>query len=367
MKEQIRVNITTTVNKAAIRREKRNGRDVIIVSSATMPDDVIMNGVKYPAAEIKKGFSTLERSPAPFGHPTINGEFVSAKDPEGLNLGWIGAWNENVRQEGGRVLLDKVIDVARANESEKGKAVLAAIDAGEPVHTSTGLLCMLDNAEDDTHKNVARALHFDHDAILLEEEGAATPEQGVGMMVNSKGEKIRVVNSIYEDAERDMDWAVEQLARALDKRDRVTVLERIKAAILGAVAPARDETSTNGSEDDMDKDQIETLSNQVNGLVEAQAGLGAVIANAVKEALKPLTDSLEATALANKAKDDAELEVLRTKIVNANMMGKEAADTLSLAAARELAKTAEPGKAYSLNSAFNAPADTGGFQAPKGD
>ena len=27
-------------------------------------------------------------------------------------------------------------------------------------------------------------MYFDHDAILLGEEGAATPSQGVGMMVN---------------------------------------------------------------------------------------------------------------------------------------------------------------------------------------
>lgn len=109
--EQVRVNIRTLANTAAIRREKRNGRDVIIVPSATMPDDVVMNDILYPAAEIAKSFKSLERTPAPLGHPTINGAFVSARDPESINLGWIGAWNENVRQEDGRVLLDKVIDV----------------------------------------------------------------------------------------------------------------------------------------------------------------------------------------------------------------------------------------------------------------
>ena len=117
--------------------------------SATLPDDVVMNDILYPAAEIAKSFKTLERTPAPLGHPSVNGKFLSARDPEGLNQGWIGAWNENVRQEGGRVLLDKVIDVERANQSEGGKRVLAAIDAGDPVHTSTGLLAIMDAANGD--------------------------------------------------------------------------------------------------------------------------------------------------------------------------------------------------------------------------
>lgn len=147
--DQVRVNIRTLANSAAIRREKRNGRDVIIVPSATLPDDVVMNDILYPAAEIAKSFKSLERTPAPLGHPSVNGKFLSARDPEGLNQGWIGAWNENVRQEGGRVLLDKVIDVAVANQSEGGKRVLAAIEAGDPVHTSTGLLSFLDAANGD--------------------------------------------------------------------------------------------------------------------------------------------------------------------------------------------------------------------------
>lgn len=172
---QVRVNVRTLANTKAVRKEKRNGRDVVIVPSATLPDDIIMNGIKYPAAEISKSFAGLNRTPAPLGHPMINGKFVSARDPEGLNIGYIGAWNENVRRENGRVFLDKVIDVEVANRSQGGKDVLAAIEKGEPVHTSTGLLANLEavtNAAD--HKHIARNIEFDHDAILLGEVGAAT-------------------------------------------------------------------------------------------------------------------------------------------------------------------------------------------------
>ena len=84
---QTRVNIRSVANTALVRTETRNGRKIMIIPSATLPDDVVMNGIKYPAQEIANSFKTLERTPAPFGHPLVNGKFVSASDPEGINLG----------------------------------------------------------------------------------------------------------------------------------------------------------------------------------------------------------------------------------------------------------------------------------------
>src|SRR5690554_2091555 len=118
---QIRANIKTRVSNTAIRREKRNGRDVIIVPSATLPDNIIMNRIKYPADVIEAGYKTLERTPAPLGHPAIDGVYINANDPEAINGFWVGAWNENVRRENGRVLLDKVIDVARAESTDRSE------------------------------------------------------------------------------------------------------------------------------------------------------------------------------------------------------------------------------------------------------
>lgn len=137
--------------------------------------------------------------------------------------------------------------------------MLNAIDKGEPVHTSTGLLAMLDAANGDVpYKFTARDIEFDHDAILLDEEGAATPEQGVGMMVNSAGEEIDVVNStLTEDAERGVDWALEHLAQALDRRERASWLERVKTALIEALKGSeRAQPSTNSTKDDDDMDSL---------------------------------------------------------------------------------------------------------------
>lgn len=355
--KQVRVNIRAAVQNAAIRRERRDGRDVVIVPSATLPDGVVMNGIRYPADEIAKSFASLDRTPAPLGHPTLNGRFVSASDPEGLARGWIGAWNENVRREGGRVLLDKVIDISTAGQLEGGKAVLAAIEKGDPIHTSTGLLCNLEalnGDQPDGAKHIARNMVFDHDAILIGEDGAATPEQGVGMLVN--GQSVEVINSDLEDrAERELDWAVEQVARAMEARAKLPMLARIKDTLLsllgaGEGQPAEDETETKESEMTVSKEQFDALSATVNALAEGFKGLGDQITNAVAAAVKPLTDA-QAEMLANaKAKDEAEKAELVNKVVKANLLTEAVANGLTLDALRELAPKAEPGKAAALNA-----------------
>jgi len=362
MGKHVRVNIRTIANMASIRKERRNGRDKIVVPSATLPDGVVMNGISYPAEEIEKGFMSLNNTCAPLGHPTINGMFVSASDPEGINIGWIGAHNENVRRENGRVLLDKVIDVARANESVGGRSVLEAVEKGTPIHTSTGLFCDLEASTDDAYEFIARNMDFDHDAILLGEEGAATPDQGVGMMVNAKGEEsqIDVINSVFEDFEREMDWAADMALRAAERLERVPVMDRIKSAIMEAVRGAGREPSANTGEADMtDKAQFDALSAKVDALTESQNGIGETVANAVTAAMKPLTDNLAEMQANQTAKDKAELDGYVAKIVKANILDADEAAELTLNAARKLAANAKPGTAAALNGAFGGtgPAD----------
>lgn len=357
MSERIRVNVRALANTKAVRREKRNGRDVVIVPSATLPDDVIMNGIMYPADEIEKSYKSLNRAPAPLGHPLINNQFVSARDPEGINLGWVGAWNENVRRENGRVFLDKVIDVEVASRSEGGKAVLNAIDKAEPVHTSTGLYCDLEAANGDAdYKHIARNIEFDHDAILIGEDGAATPDQGVGMFVNAKGEseEITVINSALDTAERELDWAGMHLLSALERRERASVWERIKSAIMEAVTghDGRETSANKGDADMADETQLEELSAKVNALTESQKNIGETIANAVAEAVKPLIDAQAEMKANQEAKDEAEKAELEAKVVKANLLDEETAKATPLNTLRALAPKAEPGKAAPINGAF---------------
>ncbi|PHR83109.1 hypothetical protein [Henriciella sp.] len=370
MNKHVRVNVRSLANTKAAQRVKRNGRDLLIIPSATLPDNVVMNGIKYPADEIERSYKTLNRTPAPFGHPMVDGVFVSAREPEGINASWVGAWNENVRRENGRVFLDKVIDIEFAKQLEGGRTVLNAVDKGEPIHTSTGLLCELENCDgSEDHKFIARNIMFDHDAILIGEDGAATPEQGVGMFVNSKGEQeqVEVINSAFERADTELDWAVDSMVRALEQREKAPLKERIKSAILEMFTSSEREPSANRKEADMtvSKEQFDALSAKVDTLSEAIKP--ETLANAVKEAVKPLTDNLEALQNAQKAKDEAELKGYVETIVKANLLTEDEANELTLNAARSLAEKAKPGKAAPLNPAFAANNGKPTFQLPKAE
>ncbi|CZU50441.1 gp7 [Enterobacter cloacae] len=219
----MQVNITTKVNSQSIRRETYNGREHLVLPSYTLPANVVMNGGLYTQEQIDAHYKGLEGTLAPLGHPQVNGQFVSAFSPEGINAGHIGAWNRNVKKSGNRIYLEKWVDVARAGESEGGKELLervAAIERGEdvpPIHTSVA--AFLDQLEPNEQQRatgadwVAKIHSMDHDAILLHEVGAATPEQGVGLMVNAdlaqplKANSGALVGESYREREQRLDRA----------------------------------------------------------------------------------------------------------------------------------------------------------------
>lgn len=366
--KQVRVNVRSVAD-AAVRREKRHGRDVIVVSSATLPDGIVMNGLCYPAEEIEKSYETLNGTLAPYGHPKVNGKFVSAKDVDGLAMGYIGAHNENARRENGRVLIDKVIYVDVANRSEEGKAVLAAIEKGEPIHTSTGLLCQLDDAPDGAaYKHTARNIFFDHDAILLNEEGAATPDQGVGMMVNAKGEEFEVINSAIDYADRDLDWAVTSVVDALDRREKAGLVDRVKALLIGLVDRETPKASTEETPMPITEEQFSELSTKVNGLADDLGKIGDTISEAVANAVKPLTDNLSEMQANQKAKDDAERAELADKLVKANVLeSAEEAEGMQVNVLRRMVDKTKPGTAAPLGAGIKTNGEKPQFKLPEGD
>lgn len=224
---KIRVNIRSVVNHASVREELDvNGRMCIVVPSKTLPDDVVMNDIKYPAAEIAKSFNTLEGTPAPMGHPIVRGQYVGVGHSEAYPF-ISGAINRNVKRVDGVVHLEKWIDKEYATRNHP--SLIEAINKKQPIHTSTGLtLERIEVANGADYKYEAHNMLFDHDAILLNDVGAATPEQGVGVFVNSAGDQYEVINSVLSDESADSTRAAIQAALPedawLDDYDETTAI-----------------------------------------------------------------------------------------------------------------------------------------------
>ncbi|HIA8530116.1 TPA: hypothetical protein ACWS2F_001679 [Escherichia coli] len=342
-KELIQVNTKLTAN--TIRRETYNGREHIVVPSYTLPFNIVMNREYYPEAEIIANYQSLEGTLAPLGHPTVDGKFVSAFSPEGLNTGFCGAWNRNVELRGNRVYVEKWVDVETASHSSQGRELLArlkALEKGEskdPIWSSVAVYRQRMPATEEMKAqgadHVVKIMSIDHDAILLHEPPAASPEQGVGLMVNTDQAKPLMAVAMKENSYRTLEKQLTAAAREMfpdadyvyvvDFTDRevtiatnencaerynyekqadkiilnngeLTTNEESKswfaqfAEHLSNLFSLNEKIKANKSEDDpmpLTKEERAELVKEIN------EGLAANIANAVAEALKPVQASVE--------------------------------------------------------------------------
>ena len=195
------VNVLSVVNsKSKISTQIIDGKEHIVINDVVpIVDDIVMNGIFYPSDEINKSYMTLNDNLMPLDHPRINNENVSALNPQAINNYYIGAWGRNVRKVGDKVLMDAYIDRKFAESTEKGRMLVNRLDdmmSGKnttPIHVSTGLTYQADHqsgtSKGKRYSSIARNMKFDHVAILTDKQGAATPEDGVGIFVNSNGQK----------------------------------------------------------------------------------------------------------------------------------------------------------------------------------
>jgi hypothetical protein len=206
-----RVHILTAVNASAV---SKTGGKYTIKGVCGAVNEIVMNGMLYPADQLAKGVATLNGKPAPAGHPkNAAGQFISALNGEALLDAYIGSVCTNARHEGGRTLVDVVVNEAQARAHPDGLKLVERLDAAiagnnaDPIHVSTGLFVEPITANGESlgrkYDRIATNLQYDHLAILLNQQGAGTPEQGVGMFLNADGDEDEIeavtVNTDPED------------------------------------------------------------------------------------------------------------------------------------------------------------------------
>lgn len=198
--KKTRIHILSAVNAANV---SKDGGMYTIKDVCGAIDGIVMNSALYPAEELRNSAASLEGKPAPAGHPKDgDGRFISALNGSALLNAYIGSVCTNARHEGGRTLVDIVVNEAQARAHPDGVKLVARLDAAitgnnaDPIHVSTGLLCKMLTANGESggkrYTRIATGIQYDHLAILLNERGAGTPEDGVGMFLNSDGQEVEV-------------------------------------------------------------------------------------------------------------------------------------------------------------------------------
>lgn len=197
---QQRIHILSTVNASAI---SKTGGMYTINGVCGAVDDIVMNAMLYPGDQLAAGIATMEGKPAPAGHPKdVNGRYISALSGDALLSSYAGAVCVNARHEGGRSVVDVRVNEAQAMAHPDGKKLVERLESAmngsniEPIHVSTGLVCEAISANGESkgkkYSRIATNIKYDHLAFLLNEQGAGTPADGVGMFLNAAGEELPV-------------------------------------------------------------------------------------------------------------------------------------------------------------------------------
>lgn len=371
---ELRVNAFTAVDNSKIRRETVDGREYVIVPSSTLPANVVMNSVLYPAEETARTYKQLDGKLAPLGHPKdAAGNWISAGNALAIHANHIGAFNRNVTLgEDGRVHAEKWIDVLFANATERGPEVLAAIEKGEPISTSIAIWLRVHPVPEGLpYSGKAEYLEIDHDAILVGEVPAAGVDQGVGLFVNvdagtldgmtqqEKHEVLRAAGvarwpelyvwladftdqtAVFELEQRsdgpapanryvavdyEMSGAVANLAEAVRPAVRKSQWQILANSVFNRGALNFDVQTTTQEAVDMTPEQIKELREGIGADLKVNA------AEAVSGALAPVLDRLTALEAQVGKGEAAETEALRTEV--ATHIGADAAAELSVNALR---------------------------------
>lgn len=183
------------------------GRKYLVAPSVPVREGVL-NGEFVPATEIEKFAMAWNGRPMPLGHPKDAAGFISANSPD--------LWDEtpaffwNAHAEAGALKGEVWLDIEKA-EALGGLAVqaLARLRQNLPVELSTAYFRDLDPApgvyEGKPYRGVARNLRPDHIAILLDEPGACSWQDGCGTpRVNSAQQQAKASHSFLSALVRNL-------------------------------------------------------------------------------------------------------------------------------------------------------------------
>lgn len=168
---------------AKTRREMLNGVEHLIVPTVAFVEGVL-NDELVLASEIEDSFQSWNGRPVMLGHPTVNGVFVSANDPEILDALSFGRLF-NTQLDGAKLKQEMWIPLQMAlAKGDDFKEAIERFESGEMVDVSTAYVRDVEEKAGEFNgqkfEAVARNIRPDHLAILLHEPGACSLQDGCG-------------------------------------------------------------------------------------------------------------------------------------------------------------------------------------------
>lgn len=215
--------------QATAKEVTRKGRKYLVAPAVPIKEGVL-NGEFVPADEIEKFALSWNGRPMPLGHPKDANGYISANNPE--------LWDEtpaffwNATADAGALTGEIWLDIEKA-QALGGLAVQAMqrLKQGLPVELSTGYFRELTQAPGEfngkAYRGIARNLRPDHIAILLDQPGACSWQDGCGApRVNSAQEQEQASQTFISALVRNV---VRSLTPGGTKVDREAVISGLVA------------------------------------------------------------------------------------------------------------------------------------------
>ncbi len=179
-------NLTFNYSSAgATRRETLHGRSYIVAPMAMLTEGV-HNGsggpLYYPEQECRAAVQSWNMRPVVVYHPEINGQGVSACDPDILEKQQVGMVMNTVWD--GKLRAEAWLEENRLQQVDN--RILNALDQNKMMEVSTGLFT--DNEQEpgtwagEPYTHIARNHRPDHLAILPDRVGACSIADGAGLL-----------------------------------------------------------------------------------------------------------------------------------------------------------------------------------------
>jgi hypothetical protein len=174
------------------KRITKNGIDYLECPAVMMPTQCVMNGVLYLKDASESSVLAWNGKPLLVYHSEKDGKPISANNPNTYFEQTIGNIFET-RVEDNKLKVNCLIDISKANSTKDGARVLAAIESNKEIDVSTSMMIhgYVENGiyGGKEYFNVAASFDPDHLAILLDQKGASSWEDGSGFMRNSDEEE----------------------------------------------------------------------------------------------------------------------------------------------------------------------------------
>lgn len=198
------------LDDSPIRHARFQGRQHLVLPAVMLREQVLscMNceagGEYVPAAELAASTAGWAGRPVTLGHPMDGDVPISANAPDVLERTQVG-WVFNPTFDNGALKGEAWIDIAAARKVVGGARLLERLEAGQMLEVSTGYFRDAERKKGTfngaSYVLVQRNIVPDHFAILLDEPGACSVQDGCGApRVNADGESLSARVRAVDDA-----------------------------------------------------------------------------------------------------------------------------------------------------------------------